>query len=49
MRGLDPLLILKRRERIDALSVATLHEAFRRYFPADRRTQVTLMPEAAAP
>jgi zinc protease len=46
-RGLDPLLILKRREQIDALSVAALHETFRRYFPMDRRTQVTLMPAAA--
>ncbi len=48
-RGLDPSLILKRREQIDALSVASLHDAFRRYFPMDRRTQVTLMPAAAAP
>lgn len=47
-RGLDPLLILKRRERIDALSVATLHEAYRRCFPIDRRTHVTLLPETAA-
>jgi zinc protease len=41
----DPLLILKREERIDALTRENIQEAFRTYFPLDRYTSVTLMPE----
>ncbi|HXW06626.1 MAG TPA: insulinase family protein [Vicinamibacterales bacterium] len=41
----DPLLILKRMERIDAITPALLHDVFRKYFPMDRNTVVTLVPE----
>jgi zinc protease len=47
MLGRDPLLILKARERIDAITPAALHETFKRYFPMDRYTVVSLFPEAA--
>jgi zinc protease len=50
--GRDPKRILQRIERADSLSVENVHAAFRKYFPADRNTIVTLMPEstgAAAP
>jgi zinc protease len=43
--GRDPMLILKRMERIDAVTPANLHEVFKKYFPQDRYTIVTLMPE----
>jgi zinc protease len=43
----DPLLILKRMERIDAISPVVLHEIFKKYFPMDRNTVVTLVPEKA--
>jgi zinc protease len=43
--GRDPLLILSRLQRIDAVTPAVLHETFKKYFPADRSTVVTLMPE----
>ena len=41
----DPLLILKREQRIDALTRENIQETFRRYFPLDRYTVVTLLPE----
>ena len=41
----DPLLILARLQRIDAVTPAVLQETFRKYFPADRTTVVTLVPE----
>jgi zinc protease len=41
----DPLLILSRLQRIDAVTPAVLHETFKKYFPADRYTVVTLVPE----
>jgi zinc protease len=41
----DPLLILKRLERIDAVTPAVLHETFKKYFPRERHTVVTLVPE----
>ncbi len=44
--GWDPRRIAKRRERIDALTVADLKETFRKYFPLERYTVVTLLPEA---
>jgi zinc protease len=43
--GRDPLLILSRLERIDAVTPAVLHETFKKYFPSDRYTIVTLVPE----
>ena len=43
--GRDPMLILTREQRIDAISVQNLHEMFKKYFPADRYTVVTLVPE----
>ncbi len=45
--GRDPLLILQREQRIDAVTPANLRETFRTYFPLDRHTVVTLMPEQA--
>jgi zinc protease len=41
----DPLLILKRMDRINAIAPALLHETFKKYFPMDRNTVVTLVPE----
>lgn len=46
MLGWDPTTIPRRGERIEKLSPASLHEVFKRYFPADRHTIVTLKPEA---
>jgi zinc protease len=43
--GRDPLLILSRLERIEAITPAVLHEVFKKYFPMDRHTVITLMPE----
>jgi zinc protease len=43
--GRDPLLILKREQRIDALTRENIQETFRKYFPLDRYTVVTLLPE----
>jgi zinc protease len=40
----DPLIIAKRVDRINTLTPAIIQEAFKKYFPADRRTVVTLMP-----
>jgi zinc protease len=47
--GRDPLLILSRVQRIDSVTPAVLHETFKKYFPADRSTVVTLVPEASGP
>jgi len=44
--GGDPREILTRRERIDALTPVVLQEAFKKYFPLDRYTVATLVPEA---
>ena len=41
----DPRLILSREQRIDAITQANVHEMFRKYFPMDRYTVVTLVPE----
>jgi zinc protease len=43
--GRDPLRILQRTERAETLSKENIHAAFRKYFPPDRHTVVTLMPE----
>jgi predicted Zn-dependent peptidase len=45
MLGWDPLSITRREERIQKLSPQVLHETFKRYFPMDRYTVVTLKPE----
>ena len=44
--GWDPTSILRRPQRTEALTVDGLHEVFRKYFPLDRHTVVTLKPEA---
>lgn len=44
--GWDPRRIARRRERIDLLTATDLKETFRKYFPLDRYTVVTLLPEA---
>ena len=41
----DPLLMLQRLQRIEAVTPALLHETFKKYFPQDRSTLVTLVPE----
>jgi len=41
----DPMVILQRPQRIDAITPAVLHETFKKYFPLDRYTVVTLLPE----
>jgi zinc protease len=45
MLGWDPAGIPRREERIQKLSPGVLHEAFKKYFPTDRHTVVTLKPE----
>ena len=47
--GRDPALLRRRRQEIDAITLEWLQVALRRYFPARRYTQVTLMPEATPP
>jgi zinc protease len=47
--GRDPRRILQRIERADSLTQENIHAALRKYFPAERRTVVTLVPEATAP
>ena len=41
----DPLLILQRQQRIDAVTPENLEQMFNTYFPMDRYTVVTLAPE----
>ena len=38
--------ITKRLERADSLTVENVHEMFKKYFPLDRYTLVTLIPES---
>ena len=45
----DPHEILTRAQRIDSVTPQVLQEVFRKYFPADRSTIVTLVPASAAP
>jgi zinc protease len=40
----DPSEILSRPKRIDAITPQVLQETFRKYFPSDRSTIVTLVP-----
>jgi zinc protease len=42
----DPAEILTRVKRIDSVTPQVLQEVFRKYFPADRSTVVTLVPAA---
>jgi len=46
MLDADPSEILTRSSRIDRLTPAMLKESFVKYFPLDRYTVVTLVPEA---
>jgi zinc protease len=46
--GRDARRIPQRIERTESLGTENIHEAFRKYFPPDRYTVVTLMPENAA-
>jgi zinc protease len=43
--GRDPMLVLHRLERIDAVTQPILQETFKKYFPMSRYTVVTLLPE----
>jgi zinc protease len=49
MLGRDPGEILTRNDRIDSVTPQILQDVFKRYFPADRQTVVTLVPSATAP
>jgi predicted Zn-dependent peptidase len=44
--GGDPGEILTRRQRIDSLTPALIQDSIKKYFPMDRYTMLTLMPEA---
>ena len=44
--GRDPRGILRRIERADSLTQQNIHDVIKKYFPAERSTIVTLMPEA---
>lgn len=44
MWGQDPAMIARRLDRINAVTPAGVQEAFKKYFPADRMTVVTLAP-----
>jgi zinc protease len=44
--GRDPKRILERGQRTDSLTQENVHAALRKYFPNERHTEVTLMPEA---
>ncbi|HKQ57387.1 MAG TPA: insulinase family protein [Candidatus Eisenbacteria bacterium] len=46
--GWDPRRIAKRRERIDLLTPENLKESFRKYFPLDHYSILTLLPETGA-
>ncbi|HUR33757.1 MAG TPA: insulinase family protein [Vicinamibacterales bacterium] len=47
--GGNPGDIITRGQRIDAVTPALVQETFRKYFPMDRYTVVTLLPEGARP
>jgi zinc protease len=44
MYGQDPRIITTRNDRINALTPQTVEETFKKYFPMDRYTVVTLLP-----
>ena len=43
--GWDPLSIARRPQRTESLSMENVHAPFKKYFPSDRYTVVTLLPE----
>jgi len=43
--GWDPVRISKRLERAESLTVENIHDALKKYFPTDRYTVVSLVPE----
>ena len=45
----DPHEIVTRNQRIDSVTPQVLQEVFKKYFPADRSTVVTLVPAPASP
>ncbi len=47
--GRDARKIPQRVERTESLTAENVHAAFKKYFPENRYTVVTLMPEAGAP
>jgi zinc protease len=47
--GRDPKRILLRGERAESLTQENVHAALRKYFPNERHTEVTLMPESRDP
>ena len=46
--GGNPADIMTRAQRIEAVTPALVQDAFRKYFPLDRYTVMTLQPEAAS-
>jgi zinc protease len=44
LMGWDPKRIMKRKERIDLLTTANLHDTYKKYFPADHYSVVRLAP-----
>jgi zinc protease len=48
MLGGNPGDIITRTQRIDSVTPAIVQETFRKYFPMDRYTVVTLLPETAS-
>jgi zinc protease len=46
--GRDPLRILGRTDALKLITIESLHKAFVRFFPSNRYTVATLMPEAPA-
>jgi zinc protease len=47
--GWDPVRIAKRLERTGTLTRENIHAAFKKYFPGDRYTVVSLVPEPGTP
>ena len=47
--GWNPLRIAARMERAASLTQENIHAAFKKYFPEDRYTVVTLLPETVSP
>jgi zinc protease len=43
--GWDPIRISKRLERAESLTVENIHDALKKYFPTDRYTVISLVPE----
>jgi len=46
--GIDPRRIAHRRERIGLLTVENLRDTYRKYFPPNRRTVISLLPEGSS-